>query len=103
MTLPSFLSEKTAKAIGAGGIIALFSLWIVYQVFLTGQVAISQDIADIEKTVTKVEVQNQTLMQQHSELGPQMREGNRIQCAACWNLADNADEIRRCNCSPDRE
>lgn len=43
-----------------------------------------------------------TLQEQHQGIAPKLEEGNRIQCATCWNSATNAEEIRRCSCNPQK-
>lgn len=43
-----------------------------------------------------------TLQEQHQGIAPKLEEGNRIQCATCWNSAKDAEEIRRCSCNPQK-
>lgn len=43
-----------------------------------------------------------TLQEQHQGIAPKLEDGNRIQCATCWNSAKDTEEIRRCSCNPQK-
>jgi len=99
MTLPSFLNPQAIKQAGMI-VVALFALWILYMVSLSQQVANTQDLQLIKQDLVTVKSKTDTLVDQHAQIGPVMSESARIQCAACWNIADNTEEIKRCNCDP---
>jgi hypothetical protein len=55
MTLPSFPTERTIKTLaglGGGVVVAIFALYILWQVVFSGQVALSQDISVIKEGVS---------------------------------------------------
>lgn len=99
MTLPPFLNAQAIKQAGMI-VVALFALWILYIVSLSQQVANTQDLQSIKQDLITVKTKTDTLVDQHGQIGPVMAESARIQCAACWNIAANTEEIKRCNCDP---
>lgn len=81
-----------------GAIVYALYFILRYEVFYTrGQVeAMSVDI-------DKMSTQHDTLLMK-SEVSLELQSKQaRIQCATCWNGADNQSEIKRCACNPDAQ
>lgn len=91
----SWLNPKTVLQLGLGTVGTLVFIWLS-AAYIPQTKVLAQDILrEVGLLQDDHKAMRETLL-------PKLEEGNRIQCAACWNGADNQEEIRRCSCSPDR-
>lgn len=95
MTLPSFLNEKAIKQAGIISV-ALFALWILWQVVISGQVALTQDVQDVQR-------QGTTIIDQNDDITEKIDQGNREQQKQtillqqiCINGSETQEERKDC-------
>jgi hypothetical protein len=92
MSLPSFINEKAIRQAG-GIVVALFALFILWKVFESQLVAMSQDIETTQTNTETIKQQNQTMLDTFVR---ETRRTNVIIQKQCENDASNDKEFRNC-------